>query len=222
MLGPDAAVKLFADGLSGIRVLYCDERVVAIDKPSGMLSVPGRGPDLQDCLTADVQRQFGAALVVHRLDRDTSGVIVFARDIDAQRELSQQFERREVVKRYVAVVAGRVAVDEGVVSLPLAKDFVRPPRHRVDYVHGREAVTQWRVIGRGADQTRLELCPLTGRSHQLRVHLAELGHPILGDPLYALAEVQAAAPRLMLHAESLTLCLPGDGPLVTFFAQRPF
>jgi tRNA pseudouridine32 synthase / 23S rRNA pseudouridine746 synthase len=205
-----------------IRTVYQDDRLLALDKPSSLLAVPGRGPDLQDCLAARVQGVWPTALVVHRLDRDTSGLIVMALDIDAQRELSRQFEARETAKGYLAIVAGRFADDEGLVDLPLRKDFDRPPRHCVDRVHGRPSQTRWRVIERQADRTRVALEPLTGRSHQLRIHMAELGHPILGDPLYGDERTIGMAERLMLHAERLTLTHPTDGRRMTFEARAPF
>jgi tRNA pseudouridine32 synthase / 23S rRNA pseudouridine746 synthase len=204
------------------RTVYQDERLLVLDKPSGLLAVPGRGPELQDCLSARVQAVWPTAVVVHRLDRDTSGVIVMALDSDAQRELGRQFAERETVKIYVAVVAGRIGPDEGMVDLPLRKDFDRPPRHCVDPVYGRPSQTHWRTVERFDDRTRVELEPLTGRSHQLRIHMAELGHAILGDPLYGDERTLRMAERLLLHAERLTLTHPTDGRRVTFESSVPF
>jgi tRNA pseudouridine32 synthase/23S rRNA pseudouridine746 synthase len=207
-------------------VFYKDYLLVVLDKPSGLLAVPGRGPDLQDCQSARVQAVIPAALVVHRLDRDTSGLMVMALTPQAQRDLSRQFAERTVEKRYAAVVWGSPATSAGSVDLPLRKDFDRPPRHKVDLVDGRPAHTAWRVIERiGAgpiEQTRLEVCPTTGRSHQIRVHLATLGHPILGDNLYAHAEALALAPRLLLHAERLSFAHPDDGRPMSWTAVCPF
>lgn len=204
------------------RVVYQDEELLVLDKPSGLLSVPGRGADLQDCLSARVQSALPSALVVHRLDRDTSGLIVMALTKHAQRELSRQFAERTVEKRYAAVVFGCPIAAEGMIELPLRKDFEHPPRHRVDSIAGRAAQTAWRVIERHADRSRLEVQPLTGRSHQIRLHLATIGHPILGDNLYAHAEGLAMSPRLLLHAERLSLTHPANGRRMTWTAACPF
>jgi tRNA pseudouridine32 synthase / 23S rRNA pseudouridine746 synthase len=204
------------------RTVYQDERLLVLDKPSGLLAVPGRGPDLQDCLSARVQAAWPTAVVVHRLDRDTSGLMVMALDADAQRELGRQFAERKTVKTYAAIVAGRIEPDEGMVDLPLRKDFDRPPRHCVDQIQGRPSQTVWRVIERLDDRTRVELEPLTGRSHQLRIHMAELGHPILGDPLYGDERTLRMAERLLLHAERLALTHPTGGRRVTFESSVPF
>lgn len=205
-----------------IRKLYHDDRLLVLDKPAGLPAVPGRGADKQDCLYHRVLADVPSALVVHRLDWATSGVILFALDPATQRELSRQFADREVTKVYQAVVRGEPTADFGTIDLPLAKDFSNPPRHRVDYVHGRPAQTQWRVTARLGDCSRIELVPHTGRSHQLRIHMTELGHPILGDALYADPATVAAAERLMLHAESLTVTNPADGRRLTFTAACPF
>jgi tRNA pseudouridine32 synthase/23S rRNA pseudouridine746 synthase len=205
-----------------LAVIHRDQALLVLDKPAGLLSVPGKGAHLADCLLSRAQAAFPEALLVHRLDRDTSGVIVFALTPQAQRHLGLQFERRQVRKTYVARVAGHVAGDSGTVDLPLAVDWPNRPRQHVDFELGRPALTDWRVVRRDADgTTRLRLSPHTGRSHQLRVHLREIGHPILGDPLYA----EAAArdwPRLMLHAESLRLRHPEGGRGMTFSARCPF
>ncbi len=168
------------------------------------------------------ERDFPGALVVHRLDRDTSGLMVMALDIDTQRTLSRQFAARAVEKYYVAVVFGRPGSTSGTIDLPLCKDFDRPPRHMVDRVHGREARTDWRVIESSADRSRLEIKPITGRSHQIRLHLATLEYPILGDNLYAPAEVRAMSPRLLLHAERLSLDHPRGRGRMTWNAACPF
>ena len=207
-------------------VVFQDEHLLVLDKPSGLLAVPGRGAELQDCLSARVQAAIPRALVVHRLDRDTSGLMVMALSPQAQRELSRQFALRTVEKRYAAVVWGSPAASAGSVDLPLRKDFDRPPRHKVDLVGGRPAHTTWRVIERMnaglVEQTRLEVRPTTGRSHQIRVHLASLGHPILGDKLYAHAEALALAPRLLLHAGQISLAHPCGGHAMTWTAECPF
>ncbi len=208
--------------MSDLPIIFRDDHLLVLDKPSGLLAVPGRGPELADCLSARVQAIFPAALVVHRLDRDTSGVFLMALTPQAQRELGRQFEARTVEKRYVAIVHGSPREPEGVIELPLRKDFDRPPRHMVDLELGRPAVTRYRVLESTGDQSRLELSPLTGRSHQLRVHLAAIGHPILGDPLYAEEAVQMLASRLMLHAESLAIEHPVSGERVQWMAPVPF
>ncbi|HXT59775.1 MAG TPA: RluA family pseudouridine synthase [Pirellulales bacterium] len=203
-------------------VLYQDDQLLVLDKPSGLLAVPGRGPDLQDCLSARVQAVWPSAVVVHRLDRDTSGLIVMALSAEAQRNLSRQFADRSADKRYVAVVFGCPSASEGAIDLPLRKDFDRPPRHRIDPIEGRPAFTSWKLIERFADRSRLAVRPLTGRSHQIRVHLATLGHPILGDNLYAHDEALAMSPRLLLHAERLSLDHPTTGQRMTWNAESPF
>jgi tRNA pseudouridine32 synthase/23S rRNA pseudouridine746 synthase len=195
---------------------------VVANKPAGLLSVPGIGPRNQDCLVTRLQSQFPGARIVHRLDQHTSGVIVLARTTDAHRHLSRQFEERRTQKRYIAIVAGHVDEDEGEIDLPLRKDMTRKSRHIVDHAQGKPATTRWRVIERHADRTRLALYPLTGRSHQLRVHLSAINHPILGDDLYAPPDVIALAPRLMLHAELLTIAHPTSGATTSFEARCPF
>ncbi|HEY8049816.1 MAG TPA: RluA family pseudouridine synthase, partial [Ramlibacter sp.] len=191
-------------------ILFADEHLIACDKPAGLLSVPGRGADKQDCLAARVQRVHPDALVVHRLDMATSGLFLMARGPGMQRRMGIAFESREVRKTYVAVVAGIVAGDAGTIDLPLAADWPNRPRQKVDEPHGKPSRTDWRVLARdlSADRTRVELEPVTGRTHQLRVHLAAIGHPILGDALYAPARMQELAPRLMLHAMRLEFAHP--------------
>jgi len=184
--------------------------------------VPGIGPDKQDCLAARVRGPFPGARIVHRLDRDTSGVIVMALDAEAHRQLSIQFQERQAGKTYIAVVHGIVADDAGEIDLPIRKDRDHPPLQIVDRERGRPSVTRWRIVERLADRTRLELTPLTGRSHQLRIHLREIGHPILGDVLYAPAEVRALADRLLLHAHRLAIVHPGTAAPMTFTAPCPF
>lgn len=203
-------------------IVYVDEHLIVLDKPSGLLTEPGLGPLLADCLLARVQQEFSGARIVHRLDRDTSGLIVMALDADTHRALSAQFRDRRVEKRYMAVVQGVVAADSGQMDAPLIKDFDNPPRHKVDYVIGRPAQTAWRVVERHVDRTRLELVPHTGRSHQLRIHCLVAGHPILGDLLYAPPEALAMADRLLLHAESLALLHPASGEQMTWHAPCPF
>ena len=198
----------------GIEVIHQDDALLVLNKPSGLLSVPGRGEDKQDCLSARVQAQFSDALVVHRLDMATSGLIVMARGIDAQRALSAAFERRQVHKRYVAVVAGLLPMgtDWQTIDLPIRVDWPNRPLRTI-HPEGQASQTRWRCVAQdlARGSSRVELEPLTGRSHQLRVHLQALGHPILGDALYAPEPVQAMAPRLLLHACALGLVHPRSG-----------
>ncbi|NDR58600.1 RluA family pseudouridine synthase [Aliiruegeria sabulilitoris] len=202
-------------------ILHRDENLLLVNKPAGLLSVPGKGAELADCLLARLERDYPGTLLVHRLDRDTSGVMVFAMNRMAQRHLGLQFERRHTSKRYVARVSGIVEAEAGLLDLPLNSDWPNRPKQMVDFENGKPARTHWRVLEREAAATRVELRPETGRSHQLRVHMVALGHPILGDPLYAEGDAQRAG-RLMLHAEGLTLRNPDGGGHLTFRAQVPF
>ncbi|SFD90156.1 RluA family pseudouridine synthase [Roseivivax sediminis] len=204
-----------------IRVLHEDHEILVVDKPAGLLSVPGNGPELADCLIARLTKAFPQVLLVHRLDRDTSGVMIFALSPHAQRHLGLQFEKRQVKKFYVARVAGALEPAKGSVDLPLAVDWPNRPLQKVDHAEGRPALTDWRVQRRGEGETRVKLSPKTGRSHQLRVHMLALGHPILGDPLYA-PETAADHPRMMLHAEELRLRHPDGGAGLNFRAKAPF
>ena len=206
------------------RIHFSDDAIVVAEKASGLLSVPGRGPDRQDCLSARVQAQFADALIVHRLDMETSGLMLFARGIESQRVLSRAFETREVGKRYVAVVAGLIDEDEGSIDLPLICDWPNRPRQMVDNELGKPSLTRYRVLSRDATMhtTRVSLMPVTGRSHQLRVHMAALRHPMLGDSLYAPPGVQALSPRLLLHATELRFAHPVTGQALTFASEAPF
>ncbi len=196
--------------------------MIVLDKPSGLLAVPGRGPDLQDCLSARVQAALSQALIVHRLDRDTSGLMVMALSPDVQRELSRQFARRTVEKQYIAIVYGMPIGAEGVIDLPMRKDFDRPPRQRIDLIDGRPAETRWSLCEHGDDRSRLEVRPVTGRSHQIRLHLATVGHPILGDPLYGHAEALKMSSRLLLHAVRLSIDHPVSGQRMAWTSDSPF
>jgi tRNA pseudouridine32 synthase/23S rRNA pseudouridine746 synthase len=203
----------------GLAVIHHDDHLIVLDKPSGLLSVPGKGEALADCLEARVQARYPKALTVHRLDRDTSGLVIMAMNAAAQRHLGLQFERRKLAKSYVAVVARVVEADEGEIDLPLIADWPNRPLQKVCFEHGKPALTRWRVLERGTSSSRVRLEPHTGRSHQLRVHMRELGHPILGDPMYGDA---ASAPRLMLHAHTLDLHHPADGARLRLEAPVPF
>ena len=204
-----------------LAILHRDAQVLVVDKPPGLLSVPGKLEGRQDCLETRLRHAFPNALLVHRLDCDTSGVMIFARSKAAQGFLGQEFEKRRARKTYVAVVTGQVPGDHGHIDLPLGSDWPNRPRQRVDAVNGRPAQTDWQVIDRRADSTVLRLHPLTGRSHQLRVHLLSLGHPIQGDPIYD-PDNARNFPRLMLHAEALSLHHPGNSQWVTYTARCPF
>lgn len=192
--------------------IHEDEHLLVLEKPSGLLSVPGRGPDKQDCLSARVQAIYPEALVVHRLDQDTSGLLIMARGIEAQRRLSQLFETRQVKKRYLAVVAGQPLQTQAHVEAdaqgwrtidgPILLDWERRPIHII-HLDGKASRSRWRALQSSDSATLLELEPVTGRTHQLRVHLQSVGHPMLGDSLYAPPEIRALSPRLLLHAQAL-------------------
>jgi tRNA pseudouridine32 synthase / 23S rRNA pseudouridine746 synthase len=214
-------VSIYAPPQDPLVILHHDHQVLLVDKPSGLLSVPGKGEDLTDCLIARVQRVFPDALLVHRLDRDTSGVTIFALTPHAQRHLGLQFENRQTKKTYVARVWGEMADKTGTVDLPLIVDWPNRPLQMVDHENGRSAVTDWRVVRAGGNETRVRLMPKTGRSHQLRVHMLALGHPILGDPFYATGPARDH-PRLMLHSETLQFRHPDGGQGMRITAPCPF
>ena len=204
-----------------LELIHEDHELLVVNKPAGLLSVPGKGDHLKDCLITRLQAAFPEALLVHRLDMDTSGVIVFARPPAAQRHLGLQFEKRMMKKSYLALVWGQVDGKEGVIDLPLIVDWPNRPLQKVCHETGRAAVTEWKVLRHDETSTRMRLFPQTGRSHQLRVHMRELGHPILGDPFYATGPARDF-PRLMLHAETLRLRHPDGGRGMTFRAKNPF
>lgn len=204
-----------------IDVIHADDEILVVAKPHGLLSVPGKGIHLADCLLTRMKEAFPATLLVHRLDRDTSGVMVFALTPHAQRHLGLQFEKRQVRKAYVARVHGHVPGSTGTIDLPLAVDWPNRPRQMVDLRDGRPALTKWELLQACADESRLMLFPRTGRSHQLRVHCLALGHPILGDLLYAEGEARQH-PRLMLQSLSLRFRHPADGRAVSFSVEPEF
>lgn len=204
-----------------LEILHEDAQLVVVNKPAGLLSVPGKGPELSDCLLTRLQAVFPDALLVHRLDRDTSGIIVFALTPHAQRHLGLQFEKRQTRKTYVARLWGKLEPRTGTVDLPLTVDWPNRPRQMVCHSTGREAQTDWRVLRYEDGTTRVRLMPKTGRSHQLRVHMLALGHPILGDPLYAEGPARDF-PRMMLHSEELRLKHPDGGASLKFRAPAPF
>ncbi|WP_367026755.1 RluA family pseudouridine synthase [Methylococcus sp. ANG] len=211
-----------------MELVHADAALLVLSKPSGLLSVPGRGPDKQDCLSGRAQARFPDALIVHRLDMATSGLMAMARGPAAQRILSRAFACREVVKRYEAVVLGilstRPDAEDGwsSIDLPLVLDWPNRPLQKVDPLHGKPSLTRWRILGHETDATRVELEPVTGRSHQLRVHLAALGHPMLGDPLYGHEAAKSRAGRLLLHAKGLGLHHPVSGEWLEFESPVPF
>lgn len=202
------------------KLLHADAHLLVVDKPAGLLAVPGRGEVGQINLTMQLRQRFADALVVHRLDQATSGLMLFARSAVSQRTLSMAFEARKVDKRYEAVVQRRVQGEAGSIDAPLMADWPLRPRQKVDFDSGRPSCTRWRVLQRLADATRLELEPVTGRSHQLRVHLQSIGHPIVGDALYG--DTTQATARMLLHATRLSLAHPATGEALSFSSEPPF
>ncbi len=213
--------------------IYQDEHMLVLNKPSGLLSVPGRGPDKQDCLSKRVQALFEDALVVHRLDQDTSGLLIMARGIEAQRRISKAFETRQVSKRYRAVVAGQpkpnATPEQGwsLIEGAILLDWPNRPLHII-HPEGKPSQSRWRLVEASAEASLIELEPITGRTHQLRVHMQSIGHPMLGDSLYAPPDIRAMTPRLMLHAQSIALAHPFTGEPLAFdlplawSAQMPY
>lgn len=200
--------------------IYIDEDIIIVEKPSGLLSVPGKTEP--DCLEARIRSDYPESLTIHRLDMATSGVMVFARNPNAQRHIGLQFEKRMTEKTYLARVWGDMNDDEGQVDLPLITDWPNRPKQMVCYERGKPSLTAWKVLERETMASRVALYPKTGRSHQLRVHMLALGYPILGDRLYAHDEAFTAAPRLQLHAHKLKLRKPTGGDWVEFISPCPF
>ncbi|HHI93895.1 MAG TPA: RNA pseudouridine synthase [Gammaproteobacteria bacterium] len=209
---------------NGLDVLYSDDALLVVNKPSGLLSVPGRGKDKQDCLVSRVQMEFSDALIVHRLDMETSGLMVLARNKMAHRQLSGLFQQRAVQKHYVAIVDGVLQDETGSIDLPLICDWPNRPRQKVDQQQGKPSRTLFTVLGPGIDagSTRVKLVPETGRSHQLRVHMQSLGHAILGDRFYASEQALAKSPRLLLHAALLAFVHPLSAEPLQFVSDVPF
>lgn len=209
---------------TGLAILYHDDYLLVVDKPSGLLSVPGRGEDREDCLAKRVQVVFPDALIVHRLDMSTSGLMVLARGKAMERALSIAFQQRRVQKHYEALVAGKFVLERGEVNLPLITDWPNRPKQMVSFELGKPSLTRYQVIEylSDLDATRVSLEPITGRSHQLRVHMQALGHAILGDKLYALPQVQAQSERLLLHAAMISLPHPVSGEVMTVSSAVPF
>ena len=205
-----------------LSIVYQDDDLLIVNKPSGLLTVPGKDPKHADCLIARVNRVFPTAKIVHRLDMATSGIICLAMHKEAHRNLSIQFQDRKTAKRYIARVFGKLDQQTGSVDLPLICDWPNRPKQMVDHDNGKPSLTHFKVLEHEQKATRVELTPITGRSHQLRVHMLSLGHPILGDKLYAHPEAFAMAPRLQLHAEMLTLAHPASGETLIFEAAPEF
>lgn len=209
---------------NGLDILYQDAFLLVLNKPAGLLSVPGRGPEKQDCLISRVQQSFPSALTVHRLDMGTSGIILVALDKDTHRQLNKQFLQREIAKQYIAVVAGRLDPAEGLIDKPMICDWPNRPRQIIDEEKGKPSQTRYETLEYmpGTDTSRLLLTPITGRTHQLRLHLQSIGHAILGDGLYAGPEVVAMAGRLLLHASRLSFAHPVSGETILIESAPPF
>ena len=203
-------------------IIHTDDDLIFVNKPAGLLSVPGRGPDMADCVVSRLQAKYPEALLVHRLDVATSGVIIFARHPHAQRHLGLQFEKRYTEKHYIAEIFGHINADSGHINLPLRADWPARPRQMVCFEHGKPAQTNWVKINEKQHFTRVSLRPITGRSHQLRVHMWAIGHPIVGDRIYAGDEAFGDASRLCLHAETLSLRHPTGGAPISVTAPCPF
>ena len=211
---------VYAPSQEPLTYIYTDDDLIIVEKPSGLLSVPGKTEP--DCLEARIRADYPESLTVHRLDMATSGVMVFARNANAQRHIGLQFEKRMTEKTYVARVWGQITANEGKVDLPLITDWPNRPRQMVCHERGKPSLTEWKVLDREETATRVELYPKTGRSHQLRVHMLSLGHAILGDRLYAQEDAFNAAPRLQLHAHKLKLRKPKGGEWIEFTSLCPF
>lgn len=205
-----------------IDIVHEEADFVIVHKPSGLLSVPGKDPALADSLQRRAEGHWPTAGMIHRLDKDTSGVMVLALNKPAHAKIAMQFEKRTAKKSYVARLWGTLEADEGTVDLPIAVDWENKPRQRIDFERGREARTRWQVMSRDGGITRVRLFPLTGRTHQLRLHMMTLGHPVLGDPFYATGEALTAADRLQLHAEELSFAHPVTGEPAHFVIPAPF
>ena len=206
-------------------LIHRDDDFMVIHKPAGLLTVPGKTEDLQDCLINRLVKLEPKTLLIHRLDRDTSGILAFGLSKWGQKTISRQFQERQTDKTYQAVVAGTLE-GEGTIDVPVVYDPSRPPLHIADPAHNKPAITHWQAIEhfniQGQPVTRVKLTPITGRSHQLRVHMQYLGHPIIGDTLYATSEQQQLSSRLCLHAERLSFYHPQTEQLVEFYCPAPF
>ena len=209
-----------------IEIIYADEFLVVVNKPTLLLSVPGRGEEKKDCLISRLAVEFPNILTVHRLDWETSGLTVLALNKEIHRHLSRQFQERRVHKNYTAIVYGKPGKESGEISLPLRCDWENRPRQIIDHEQGKASQTYWQTLNQTPNQehnsTRLLLTPITGRSHQLRVHMLAMGHPILGDPLYAHQEALSMAERLLLHATRIEFTHPKSNVVIQFYSEAPF
>ena len=208
--------------MTELDIIHQDQHILIVNKPDGLLSVPGKGLQHKDCLQKRLQDRFANILTIHRLDMATSGIMVFALTPYAQRHIGLQFEHRRIKKHYIALVSGCPKDETGEIDLPLICDWPNRPKQKVDYENGKQAITNWEVIEYFQEYSRIKLMPKTGRSHQLRVHMQAIGHPILGDAFYAEDNAYNAANRLMLHAESLDFHHPDGGDRVCFNCPAPF
>lgn len=203
-------------------IVFQDEDIVVLNKPSGLLTVPGKAPEHKDSLDYRVRLVWPQARIVHRLDMATSGLVIMAMHAQSQRDLNKQFELRQTQKRYFALLEGQVPVDSGTVDLPLLCDWPNRPKQMVHFGSGKPSLTYFRVLARNQDRTKVELIPVTGRSHQLRVHMLWLGHPILGDKFYGTEQGLRSVDRLQLHAGSLAFRHPTSGTELYFEVSCPF
>jgi len=217
---PNIVIKTFT--FSEDWILHVDDDIIIVNKPSGLLSVPGRGPDKQACLLSHIQTIYPDALIVHRLDMDTSGLMVLARTKESHRHLSRQFQERQTQKSYTAICSGQPTELFGKTCLPMRCDWVHRPLQMIDFIHGKYAETHWKLVKQYQHSFLVELTPITGRSHQLRLHMKSLGHPILGDNLYADPISLNLAPRLMLHAQQLSFTHPTNLQKVNFTCPSNF
>jgi tRNA pseudouridine32 synthase/23S rRNA pseudouridine746 synthase len=208
--------------MNSVNILFSDNEIIIVDKAPGILSVPGRGPEKLDSVSHRLALQFPEVHIVHRLDMATSGIMVFARNKEALRNLQQQFQNRQTDKSYQAIIAGHLTPTQGAINLPMRCDWPNRPKQMVCYEFGKKSLTRWRVMEYTENNTRVELLPFTGRSHQLRIHCDALGHPILGDNLYGTTESQTATEQLCLHAQTLTFTHPCTNERLTFASPAPF
>lgn len=208
--------------MPNLSIIYYDDDIIIVDKQAGVLSVPGRGPEKLDSISHRLSLVFEEVHIVHRLDMATSGIMIFARHKNSLRSLQQQFQNRQTKKTYQAIVHGKLTPSSGAINLPMRCDWPNRPKQMVCYEFGKKSLTRWRIIGYTNNNTRIELMPITGRSHQLRIHCNAIGHPIIGDPFYGNTESQAASKHLCLHAQSLTVKHPSSNEEVTFSSAVPF
>jgi tRNA pseudouridine32 synthase/23S rRNA pseudouridine746 synthase len=208
--------------MPNLSIIYYDDDIIIVDKQAGVLSVPGRGPEKLDSISHRLNLEFEEVHIVHRLDMATSGIMIFARHKDSLRSLQQQFQNRQTKKTYQAIVHGKLTPSRGAINFPMRCDWPNRPKQMVCYEFGKKSLTRWRIIEYTHENTRIELMPVTGRSHQLRIHCNAIGHPIIGDPFYGNTKSQAASNHLCLHAQSLTVKHPSSNEEVTFSSSVPF